>query len=389
MARRVAGRKALVIGLTVLLVAVAALAVVWARRGSDPGPSGPTAAPSTPSHSQRSSSKEVYVDCAAPAGGDGSKDRPWASPAALDDVWLPQGATVFLKRGCSWDVPVSVSGSATRSEPIRVTAYGEGVAPILSAGSVPRETAVLTLETPHMRADGLHVRRAAGAGISIKGADSLVSDSTIEDVAIGVQFLGERSTAERMNIHDLNMLINTPGGNDDAGAIGFSVEAHDVTIADSTCTNCVAPSYDYGHDGGFADIWNHGDRLTIRNSTGNNVDGFLEVGGNRQDASAVDVRLIDNKVNSVGGFIWLHTEGDYAMRIGRVEARGNTIDSDSRTEILGGAIETIEFVDNTVTSTSQITHDQRPAQHRGNRYTLPEGVNVGFDLDGSESLERR
>ena len=115
----------------------------------------------------------------------------------------------------------------------------------------------------------------------------------------------------------------------------------------------------------------------------------VEVGGNRKDASAVDVRLIDNKVTSVGGFIWLHTEGDYAMRIGRVEARGNTIDSDSRTEILGGAIETIEFYDNTVSSTSQITHDARPAQHRDNRYTLPQGVNVGFDLDGSETLQRR
>lgn len=384
MARRVLG-----IGIAVLLVVGVVLAVIWTRGSSDPEPERPTAAPSTPSHSQRTSGKEVYVDCAAPGGGDGTRTRPWTSPASLDDVWLPQGGTVFLKRGCSWDVPVSVSGSATESEPIRVTAYGEGAAPILSASSVPRETAVLTLETPYIRADALHVRKAAGAGVSIKGEGGSVSDSEIEDVAIGVQFLGHRSTAERMNIHDLNMLINTPGGNDDAGAIGFSVEAHDVTIADSTCTNCVAPSYDYGHDGGFADIWNYGDRLTIRGSTGNNVDGFLEVGGNRKDASAVDVRLIDNKVTSVGGFIWLHTEGDYAMRIGRVEARGNTIDSDSRTEILGGAIETIEFYDNTVSSTAQITHDQRPAQHRGNRYTLPQGVNVGFELDGSETLQRR
>ncbi len=379
-------RAAVIAFMAVASVAFVALVVFLLTDGPRPfGPDAPSGAVANASASpDRPAVKDLYIDCTAKGDGDGSSDRPWTSPSSLESASLAAGATVQLKRGCSWDGAVKIGGAGTSAQPIVVSAFGDGPAPILTAGSNPKTVAVLTVDAPFTQVSGLHIKNAAGPGITLAGADSAVADTEIESVAIGVQMRGDRTTASRMTVHDLRMLTNTPGGNDDAGAIGFAVEASDVTITDSSCVNCVAPSYDYGTDGGFADIWNHGDRLTISNCTATNVDGFLEVGGDLKDASAVDVKLAGNTVKSVGGFLWLHTTGDYAMAIGRLEASGNTIVNDSTTEVLGGSIGTVEFVDNTVTSSSQVAYKAAPGVHRDNTYTLPATVSVGFPVQASE-----
>ena len=380
-------RTAIRVAVTALM-AVASLALVVFLLPDGPRPAGADAPPGAVVDASESRARpamnDLYVDCTAKGGGDGSSERPWTTPSSLRSASLPAGASVHFKRGCSWDGAVTISGAGTATQPVVVSAFGDGAAPILTAGSIPKTMAVLTVNAPFTRVSGLHIKGAAGPGITLSGADSAVADTEIESVAIGVQMRGDRATAERMTVHDLRMLTNTPGGNDDAGAIGFTVEASDVTITDSSCVNCVASSYDYGTDGGFADIWNHGDRLTISNCTATNVDGFLEVGGDLKDASAVDVKLTGNTVRSVGGFLWLHTKGDYAMAVGRLEARGNTIVNDSTTEVLGGSIGTVEFVGNTVTSSSQVAYEGVPGVHRDNTYTLPATVSVGFPVQASE-----
>ena len=125
-------------------------------------------------------------------------------------------------------------------------------------------------------------------------------------------------------IHDLHMYNNTPGGDDDSGAVGFDVEADDATIAFTSCTHCRAPSYDYGHDGGFVDIWRHGNRLQLVDNTGSDIQGFLEIGGLGGTDSAYDVIATGNVITDTHTGVWVHGDGTFAIATGNITLDGNT-----------------------------------------------------------------
>ncbi len=268
-----------------------------------------------------------FIDCAASEQGTGTWERPWKSAAKLKDVTLEPGSKVSFKRGCSWEGQVRINGRGTAQQPIAVSAHGAGEAPRLRDTDAEGNEAVLTVAAPYTVVSNLHVSGGASHGIHVQGEGGVIRDVEIEQTAFGVRFTGKGSTASNVTVHDLRMFRNTPGGDDDAGAVGFGVEAADVSVDRSSCTNCRAKSHDYGYDGGFIEIWQHGDRLKILNNRGTNTQGFLEAGAQDGGGSAVDVVIRGNVMRAChGGAVNLHTGDKFAIKARNVLVERNTFE---------------------------------------------------------------
>jgi hypothetical protein len=232
---------------------------------------------------------------------------------------------------------------------------------------------------------GVNVAHAAGIGILATSAHARVDSLDVADVGIGVRFSAPFAVATSVNIHDLHMMVNTPGGDDDYGALGFDVESRDVEIARSRCTNCRATSYDYGHDGGFAEVWNYGDRLNIHDNVGRNTSGILEVGGTVHDASAYGIRISNNNFQDAHGGIWVHRGDRFAIPAGDIVMSGNTITgTKSDVDVLGGDLSAVTFQGNTVHTDGHVSRNGPPKHHSCNTYVVPNSALVGFPLDGTE-----
>lgn len=290
-----------------------------------------------------------FIDCAAAGGGTGTWERPWTSPAELREVFLEPGSTVSFKRGCSWEGQVWITGRGTAAQPITVSAHGDGTAPRLRDSDAAGNDAVVTVAAPYTVLSNLHVSGGTSHGVHLQGAHGLVKDVEIERTGFGVRFTGQGSTASNVTVHDLRMFRNTEGGDDDAGAVGFVVEADDVTVERSSCTNCRAESHDYGHDGGFIEIWQRGDRLKILNNRGTNTQGFLEAGAQDGTGSATDVVIRGNVMTEChGGAVNLHTGDKFAITARNVLLERNTFDVTAGGTMFSGNTDALILRNNTL-----------------------------------------
>jgi hypothetical protein len=286
-----------------------------------------------------------YVDCTA--GDDAAKGtarQPWRSLRPLSRP-VPSGTTVYLRRGCSWDGGLTLATEGSGGAALR--AYASGKAPVVSGTGLGKGQGALHLASPKITVAGIHVSDAPGFGVNITGDHALLERVEIDDVGIGVQVGAPFATFTGGAVHDLHMYTNTPGGDDDSGAVGFDVSADDVTISNTSCTNCRAPSYDYGHDGGFVDIWKQGNRLKLVDNVATNVQGFLEVGGQGGNDSAYDVVVTGNKVTKTYGGIWVHGDGTFSIRTGNIKVSGNTFVLADGTPVFGGTTSALVLGGNT------------------------------------------
>ena len=130
---------------------------------------------------------------------------------------------------------------------------------------------------------------------------------------------------DNVRVRDLKMIRNTGGGSDDYGAVGFGVEAAGIEIRRSSCVNCRAPSSDFGHDGGFVEVWNYADNLYVHDNVATNTQGFLEVGGQAGDGSARAMRVTGNTLKEVHGGLFIHTSGQFGIPTSDLTFSGNRI----------------------------------------------------------------
>lgn len=377
-------RRVAVLALCLAALALVVLVVLVSRVGGAPqGSAGPEAA------------GEVVVDCRAPEGGDGSPDAPWRDVAALRTWTPPEGARLLLARGCTWPGPVRIEGPG----PVHLVPTGAGEPPTLTGWEgddvgiegvdPPQVEAVLTIDAPGSTVRAVRIIDATGPGVALEAPDVTVEDLVIERTSTGVWMRGDRGVARGLRIADLHMLVDTPGGDDDFGAVGFGVSARDVLIESSTCTGCIAPSHDYGQDGGFVDVWNLGDGLRLIDNEAHDVDGFLEIGGTGGEASAVGVLVRGNRITASHGAFWLHDEGTFGMRIEDVRIEDNHVESVGDAQVIGGAVVAVTLIDNTITAVGPISTAGAPAVHEGNAYSLGEGGTLGYEADESESVTWR
>jgi hypothetical protein len=386
----------------VLVLALAATAVVVggvavAVRGSggtaDPGrPALSTDVPATdvpatdvPGSTRAVGGKHLYVDCTAGNdAGNGSSSRPLRSLAPLAKVDLvPSGTVVALKRGCTFTGGLTIRAASSR---ITVQAYGTGEPPVLTGRGLAREHGIVLVQAPEVTLTGLHLRDGPGAGVVLQGAAGRLDDLLIERTAFGARILAPRATVTSTRVRDLHMDINTPGGSDDAGAVGFDVWADDVTIRGSSCVNCRATSYDFGHDGGFVEVFNHGDRLKVIGNTATNTQGFMEVGGTVKGGSADDVLVQGNTVVDGHGGVWVHTSDQFAIAAHNIMLVDNVFRSGGSVQVLGGNVGALVLRDNTFVTTGSVAPGGAPAEHVGNRYYVPSPAAVGYPLGSGEAV---
>jgi hypothetical protein len=332
----------------------------------------------------KSTGPQIFVDCNANQdAAEGTSAHPFQNLQALSQHGIAPDTTVSLKRGCTWSGGLKINPNSTG---VTLQAYGDGAAPMLTGDGLDRRRAVLDIEAERVTVSGLHIANHEGAGVQIADLSARVDDMEIDNTAFGMQILGPQAKITRVKVHDLHMFVNTQGGSDDVGAVGFDVQADDVTIEASSCTNCRAPSYDFGFDGGFAEVYNHGDRLHLIGNTATNVQGILEVGGHKQDSGAHDVVIQNNVFRETHGGIWVHINDQFAIDVGTISLLGNTIVNTASGTILGGNVASLVVKDNTIVAPGQLSAGGAPGTHTGNHYYLSKPSSLGFDADASETV---
>jgi len=346
----------------------------------------PTAAPSA---SQSLRDPDRYVNCVL-----GSDVNPGTRTAPVRTIHhalatrLAPGDTVWLAKGCAWEGQVTVRGDGTAARPITIAAYGTGAAPSITGSSLSMDRSVVQLTGSYQSMSGVRVSHGAGIGISLNGGHDAVTDTEIADVGIGVRFRGRFGLANTVNVHDLHMVVDTAGGDDDYGAVGYDVEATDAEVSTSRCTNCRAPSHDFGYDGGFVEVWNHGDRLFVHDCTGDNTSGVLEIGGDAPDGSARNVTLARDVFRSAHGGLWIHSGDHFSIAVSKLLLDRSSIDDTSTADpqILGGDLTNLTVRNSSLRTPGQVSWSGSPSSHGCNRYFVPSAAAIGFPVNGSESV---
>jgi hypothetical protein len=232
--------------------------------------------------------KNYYVD--SKNGSDSnpgtSPEKPWKTLDKVKAQNFAPGSVISFKRGSVFSGGFTIDDSGTSSQPIRFTTYGKGANPVFSnPGSISNLTSAITIRSDWVIVEKFTARNAQLAGVYIQsGADhNVVRNMNITSVGEGVKVNGQYNKILRNHIHDLVMVRNTPGGNDDYGAVGVWLFNGNNVVAYNRIINCKADSYDYGEDGGTIEFWAskgvsvNGNNIHHNYSEGNK--GFSEFGG--------------------------------------------------------------------------------------------------------------
>lgn len=227
---------------------------------------------------------------------------------------------VTFRRGCVWrNVRVVVRGDGTIRQPILLQSVGPLATPAPRFSAVKggrfKDDAVIALEGSNIHARDLAVTDSASVAFALNGNRNVLHNVEGANVVIGAWVRGSYSKVWNSYFHNLRMMPDTPGPNDDYGASGVVIEAHDVTVEGLTCRNCLGSSPDYdqwGGDGSFTEVWMKGDRLKVRYGYADRTPRVLEAGGlGRQSARNMLVSNVYAR-GIVDAPFYFNPDGDYS-----------------------------------------------------------------------------
>ena len=322
-------------------------------------------------------------------------DEPWQTLTPLKVTQLLPGSTVNFKRGSFWDEALEITSSGLPGQPIRFTTYGTGARPVFThPGNGSEWTSAIVIHADWVVVEGLLTRDAHNAGVYI-GQDSdynLVRDIEATDVGIGISVLGQHNLVTNNYVHDLKMINNTPGGvNDDYGAVGVWLGNSYNEISYNRIVNCIAPSYDFGTDGGAIEWYGFADGNYVHHNWTSNNKGFLEVGGGSANDNIVAYNLSINN----GRFSILHLTGDFSSNVQNFRIENNTIVETGNPEPgwvifgFGGDPDpgTFTLRNNLIAANNfQAVSNKSAFTHDHNMYFLTGGTELGFSAEPSELL---
>ncbi len=317
-----------------------------------------------------------------------SMDRPWKSLENVQNRRFLPGDTINFKRGSSWVGELLIRDSGTQENPITFRDYGTGARPTFSS---PDSERVIFITSSWVVVQGFLVKDTHEAGIFIEnGANhNVIRDVEITNTGLGVSIGGQYNLVANNYAHDLHMVRNTPGGDDDYGAAGFLILNSNNEVSYNRCINCRAPSHDYGHDGGVVEIYANGDNAYIHHNYGKASEGFLEVGG----ATARNVRVAYNiSDNNYVDFTCLHMGGPFSSTIDNLRIENNTI-----INLPPDALQVIACVATPVSPSQLVLRnniiysnvpvfDQSTLTHVNNIYYMQNDAPVGFPLGNGERV---
>jgi hypothetical protein len=146
---------------------------------------------------------------------------------------------------------------------------------------------------------------------------------------MGVAIYGQYNLVTKNYVHDLHMVKNTPGGDDDFGAVGIWIFNSHNEVSYNRLVRCVAPSQDYVLDGGAVEWWAEG--ITIEDSFVHHNwaaanEGFLEVGS--ANGAVVNTTVAYNVAVNTVWFGLFNLGGTYATRVESFRMENNTVIQD-------------------------------------------------------------
>lgn len=321
-----------------------------------------------------------------------SLHRPWRTLAPVHAMDFSPGSVVYFKRGSSWTGGLVIDDSGEQGRPIIFTVYGTGARPVFrNPGDPDNRTRGVIIKADWVVLEGILVQDAYRDGVRIwyDANYNIVRDVEITDVGTGITIGGRHNLVTQNYIHDLHMINNTPGGDDDYGAEGIKVYWTYNEISYNRLDRCIGPSYDYGTDGGGFGLYGPVDGSYIHHNYVSRSDGFLEVamGSASNTVVAYNVSVDNTK------FSLLSLSGRWASTVQNFRVENNTIvevsndrqewavfafvgDPDKDTFLLRN---NILYVDEfyVVSNKSGFTHDH-------NLYYLTGGTELGFPLGQGE-----
>jgi hypothetical protein len=255
-------------------------------------------------------------------------DVPWQSLDKIHAYTFPPGSTIHFKRGSRFSSGLIIQNSGTETSPIRYTAYGDGPAPIFENPEADFGRAV-SIYANWIILDGFLIREAQESGVYIApGAfHNIIQNNEITAVGEGLKIHGSYNLISGNYIHDLRMVVNTLGGDDDYGAVGIWLFGGNNEVAYNRIINCKADSFDYESDGGAIEIWaNPGvavDNNLIHHNYAQGNKGFSEFGGRGGTSSNTVIAynvMIDNDRP-----ISIHMGGTFSLEVRGLRFENNTL----------------------------------------------------------------
>ena len=257
-----------------------------------------------------------------------SPSAPWQTLAPVNSHLFIPGDIIKFKRGSSWTGNLIIDDSGIEGNPITYTSYGIGAKPIFRNPGNPGEiTRAIRIDASWIVVSGFFLLDTTDAGLRIytDANHNVIEDLEITNVGIGITVAGHYNLVYNNRIHDLHMVRNTPGGDDDYGAIGVGIfDGRNNEIAYNRIINCKASSYDYGTDGGAIELFGNVDNNYIHHNWAYYNEGFMEVGSSNYTGSAVDIRVSYNLIYNSGRIFGIHISGNYGTYVRNFIADNNT-----------------------------------------------------------------
>lgn len=265
---------------------------------------------------------EYFVDSRTGADGNAGQSAAmaWKTLAPLRSRAFAPGDIVNFMAGSQFTEGLAIDDNGTQTAPITFRSAGEGAKPLFTGQAI-------RISGDWNIVDGLMVKGTQREGVLITSAanHNVVRNCEMTECGSGLSVQGSDNLITKNHIHDLKMVTNTQGGDDDNGATGIWMHNSRIEISYNRFVNCKAPSYDYKFDGGAVEWWAEKtlDSCYVHHNFATGCEGFLEAGG--RGATVSNSRVEYNVSVNNGWFGLLNSNGQYAVTLQNFVIQNNTV----------------------------------------------------------------
>lgn len=306
----------------------------------------------------------------------------------LDHIRIHPGDSILFAANSSYSGYFNVKYPGKAGEPVVISNYGKGERPDFSN---PGEWYAIGLVAEHLIIENLQVHTTHTAGIQIDSSNCVVKNCDIYNTGFGIAIYNKHNKIFENTIHDLHIIRNTPGGNDDYGAVGIEIECGANEIAYNSFINCIDTSYDYGVDGGAIELFGDIDSIYVHHNYAENCDGFFEVGGGTVKNIEIYYNLL-LKNGEIGGF---HFKGDFGAVVENFNIVNNTVYDISRDQYEVLWFNGNEYANEVKLMNNVIVYDgfqrfsgEKGFWHNYNIYFSPSNEPLGIQMNENEMFAK-